>query len=91
MQFHNLFHFLGLRLHKHAQQEIQDYAQAIADLIAPIVPMAYAAWERHERYGVKLSREEAAVVGDLLQKHWEVLEPQLSKRDARIFKEKFDF
>lgn len=35
---HNLIHFLRLRLHKHAQWEIQEYARAIMDLIQPIVP-----------------------------------------------------
>lgn len=91
IDLHNLFHFLRLRTHHHAQKEIRDYAEVIANLIQPIVPMAFESWERHERYGVKLSRDEAAFVGDLLQKHWEVLAPQLSKRDARILAEKFDF
>lgn len=91
IDLHNLFHFLRLRTHHHAQKEIRDYAEAIAEMIKSIVPMAFESWERHERYGVKLSKEEAAFVGDLVQKHWEVLEPQLSKREARILKEKFDF
>jgi thymidylate synthase (FAD) len=91
IDLHNLFHFLRLRTHHHAQKEIRDYAEAIATLIQPIVPMAYEAWERHERYGVKLSREEVVFIGDLLKKHWEVLAPQLSKRDARILAEKFGF
>lgn len=91
IDLHNLFHFLRLRTHHHAQKEIRDYAEAIASMIQPIVPMAFEAWERHERYGVKLSREEAVFVGDLLKKHWDVLEPQLPKRDARILAEKFDF
>lgn len=91
IDLHNLFHFLRLRTHHHAQKEIRDYAEAMATLVQPIVPIAFESWERHERYGVKLSREEAGFVGELLQKHWEALEPQLSKRDARILKEKFAF
>lgn len=35
---HNLIHFLRLRLHKHAQWEIQEYARAIVKLIEPVVP-----------------------------------------------------
>jgi thymidylate synthase (FAD) len=41
----NLFHFLTLRLHSHAQYEIRVYAQAILDLIRPVVPVCVAAWE----------------------------------------------
>jgi len=36
---HNLLHFLRLRLHPHAQIEIQAYAQGLLDLITPIVPL----------------------------------------------------
>lgn len=35
---HNLIHFLRLRLHSHAQWEIQEYARAIVKLIEPVVP-----------------------------------------------------
>jgi thymidylate synthase (FAD) len=44
----NLFKFLDLRLHSHAQYEIRVYAEAVRDLIRPIVPTAVAAWERHQ-------------------------------------------
>jgi len=40
VDLHNLFHFLRLRLHNHAQYEIRVYAQAILELIEPIVPIA---------------------------------------------------
>jgi thymidylate synthase (FAD) len=42
----NLFHFLSLRSHEHAQYEIRVYAQAMHQLIKPVVPVACAAWER---------------------------------------------
>lgn len=45
VDLHNLFHFLGLRLHPHAQHEIRIYAQAMLDLIRPVVPISVAAWE----------------------------------------------
>lgn len=41
----NLFHFLELRLHEHAQYEIRVYAEAILELIKPIVPVAVAAFQ----------------------------------------------
>lgn len=43
----NLMHFLKLRLHSHAQYEIRVYAQAMLDLIEPIVPHAVAAFKEH--------------------------------------------
>lgn len=41
----NLFHFLSLRCDAHAQYEIRAYAEAMRDLIRPIVPVAVSAWE----------------------------------------------
>lgn len=41
----NLLHFLDLRCDAHAQHEIRVYADAIRELIRPIVPVATAAWE----------------------------------------------
>lgn len=45
VNLHNLFHFLGLRTHSHAQWEIRVYALAILELIRPICPIAVTAWE----------------------------------------------
>ena len=44
VDLHNLFHFLKLRLHEHSQFEIRVYAQAMLQLIDPIVPVAVAAF-----------------------------------------------
>lgn len=44
VNLHNLFHFLRLRLHEHAQYEVRVYAQAIVELIYPIVPMCTEAF-----------------------------------------------
>lgn len=45
VNLHNLFHFLGLRLHEHAQWEIRQYAQVLLKLITPIVPVAVEAFQ----------------------------------------------
>lgn len=47
VDLHNLFHFLRLRLHEHAQYEIRVYAEAMLNLIEPIVPVAVAAFREH--------------------------------------------
>lgn len=44
MNLHNLFHFLRLRLHEHAQYEIRVYAEAMVELMKPIVPIAMEAF-----------------------------------------------
>lgn len=48
VDLHNLFHFLRLRLHPHAQHEIRVYAAALLDLIQPIVPISVAAFEVYQ-------------------------------------------
>ena len=45
MNLHNLFGFLRERLHTHAQYEIRVYAEAMLELIEPIVPVAVAAFK----------------------------------------------
>lgn len=45
VDLHNLFHFLTLRCHSHAQYEIRVYAQAMLQLIEPIVPVAVATFK----------------------------------------------
>lgn len=44
VNLHNLFHFLRLRLHPHAQYEIRVYAEAMLKLIRPVVPVATKAF-----------------------------------------------
>ena len=41
----NLLKFLTLRCHSHAQYEIRVYAEAMRELIRPIVPVCVTAWE----------------------------------------------
>lgn len=44
VDLHNLMHFLKLRLHPHAQYEIRVYAEAMLNLIEPVVPHSIAAF-----------------------------------------------
>lgn len=45
----NLLKFLTLRSHDHAQYEIRVYAEAMLELIRPIVPVCVEAWEAERR------------------------------------------
>lgn len=47
VNLHNLFGFLSERMSEHAQYEIRVYAEAMFDLIAPIVPVAAMAFWVH--------------------------------------------
>lgn len=72
MDLHNLMHYLRLRIDSHAQEEIRVYAQAMLELIRPIVPMAIEAYEEHVLGAVKFSRTEM----DILKAMLEVFENQ---------------
>lgn len=45
VDLHNLFHFLRLRLDTHAQQEIREFGEAIANIVSDWVPLAWGAFE----------------------------------------------
>jgi thymidylate synthase (FAD) len=55
---HNIFHFLSLRMDAHAQQEIRDYANAMFELIRPIVPIAAEAFLDYQLESMHLTRLE---------------------------------
>ena len=49
VDLHNLMHFLRLRLHSHSQYEIRVYAEAMLQLIEPLVPHSVAAFKEHNK------------------------------------------
>ncbi|AXC49308.1 FAD-dependent thymidylate synthase [Paracoccus suum] len=59
---HNLFHFLRLRADPHAQFEIRVYAEAMAEITADWVPLAYAAFEDYRMGGAQLSAKGVKVL-----------------------------
>ncbi|MGN6625124.1 MAG: FAD-dependent thymidylate synthase [Tepidisphaeraceae bacterium] len=62
IDLHNLMHFLSLRMHSHAQQEIRDYATAMFELIKPIVPVATEAFMDYEHDAMHLTRLEVEAI-----------------------------
>ena len=62
MDLHNFFHFCQLRMDDHAQQEIQDYAKVMYDLVKPEVPIAAEAFEDYSLNSISLSRMEVDVI-----------------------------
>jgi thymidylate synthase (FAD) len=64
---HNLLRMLRLRLDEHAQQQIQDYAQAIYEFVQPLFPATFAAWDNYVRNAVKFSVSEQKMLRVILK------------------------
>lgn len=94
IDLHNLFHFLRLRIDAHAQYEIRVYAQAMADLIKPYVPMAYEAFEDYILKSQRFSRLERIALNALLQQRPTTVEELaaygLKGREATEFLDKLN-
>jgi thymidylate synthase (FAD) len=67
IDLHNLMHFLGLRLHPHAQYEIRVYGEAMAPLVKAVCPIAYEAFEDFRLNALFLSAQDVAGVKHLLR------------------------
>ena len=55
---HNIFNFLRLRMDSHAQVEIRSYANAMAEIVKQVCPVAWEAFEDYVLYAKKFSRME---------------------------------
>jgi len=62
IDLHNFFHFCKLRMDDHAQQEIQDYAKPMFEMVKPHFPIATEAFEDYTLDSVTLSRLEKNVL-----------------------------
>ncbi len=58
IDLHNLLHFLSLRMDKHAQKEIQEYANAMFNMVQEIAPVTAEAFIDYRLEGLHLSRLE---------------------------------
>jgi thymidylate synthase (FAD) len=63
----NLMHFMRLRCDSHAQYEIRVYADAIKELIQPLIPWSMEAWTDYLHNAERLSRMEVEVIRDMIQ------------------------
>jgi thymidylate synthase (FAD) len=92
IDLHNLFHFLRLRLDIHAQYEIQIYAEAMAQMVKTIVPLAYEAFEDYTLNSISFSGLENGVLKTMLVNSIptdeELKIAGLSTGEIREFKEK---
>lgn len=92
IDLHNLFHFLKLRIDPHAQYEIRVFAQAMADIVKEIVPVAYEAFEDYMLKSQRFSRLELkAIAAYMAERPTEVEDLErfgLKGREAREFLDK---
>ncbi|MFP4364806.1 MAG: FAD-dependent thymidylate synthase [Spirochaetia bacterium] len=85
IDLHNLFHFLKLRMHSHAQKEIRVYAEAIAEITKTVCPLAFESFEDHVLQGITLSGKERAALEAMLEnKPHSLSEKELLRLKAKI-------
>jgi len=64
IDLHNLMHYLRLRLEPGAQKEIRDYANAIYQLIQPLVPITMKAFVDFRMNAIQLSGPEIEAIAN---------------------------
>jgi thymidylate synthase (FAD) len=67
IDLHNLFHFIKLRAHPHAQKEIREYATILLTITKKVAPAACEAFENHTLGGISLSSREREAVQALYE------------------------
>lgn len=68
IDLHNFFHFVKLRADRHAQLEIQEFAQACYDLVKPLCPIACEAFEDYVQEALYLSRQEVTMLKKIISR-----------------------
>jgi thymidylate synthase (FAD) len=91
IDLHNLLHFLELRMDKHAQLEIRTYANAIAELIKPLFPVTWEAFEDYRLNSITLSYAEQHEIRKALHPNWTVCMKPLSSRERTELEEKMEW
>jgi thymidylate synthase (FAD) len=67
IDLHNLLNFVKLRAEKHAQLEIQEYANAVYDLVKPLVPICCEAFEDYVINAVTFSKPELDILRNAIK------------------------
>lgn len=90
IDLHNFFHFIKLRSDKHAQQEIQDYANVMYELAKPKFPLCCEAFEDYVRDAVTFSKHEMELIREVIWDGRGGLQEseQLGKRETKEFLDK---
>ncbi len=70
IDLHNLLHFLNLRMDKHAQKEIRDYADAIGEIVQSWLPDVWQAFLEYRLNAVTLSSKAFGALMDSLDNNF---------------------
>lgn len=94
IDLHNLLHFLSLRLDKHAQWEIQQYAIVMAEMVKAVCPVSYEAFEDYRMKSLFFTGPELGALRHLVTSATpsidNLIKQGLSKREASEFLIKFE-
>ncbi|RLG16111.1 FAD-dependent thymidylate synthase [Candidatus Pacearchaeota archaeon] len=82
MDLRNLFHFLKLRMDEHAQYEIRQYANTIANIVKKVTPLAWEAFEDYQLKSITLSGPEIDFIKKMMPKNL------VSEEDIKLFTDK---
>ena len=88
INLHNLMHYLHLRMGAGAQEEIRNYANKIYDLVAPLAPYTFEAFNDFRLKSVSFSGPEIKVLKKMMELKDIPEDCELSKGEVREFKEK---
>jgi thymidylate synthase (FAD) len=88
IDLHNLFHFLKLRMHPHAQLEIRRYAKVIFETVKKVAPIASEAFEEHVLGASSFSKSEMEALRGMLEGKANPLKGKARDRFEEKFREK---
>ena len=93
IDLHNLFHFLKLRLDKHAQYEIRVYAEIIADILKQCVPYSWEAFEDYILNAITFSEPELKILKKIINSNHKItgkicIDAGLGKSETKEFLDK---
>jgi len=86
IDLHNLFHFIQLRMHPHAQLEIRKYGEVLLSITEKVCPLATEAFKDFVLDSVHFSGPEKKALKALLQGE----EPDLKGKELTRFKAKLE-
>jgi len=81
---HNIFNFLRLRMDSHAQLEIRSYANAMAEIVKQLYPVAWQAFEDYQLNSMKLTALDITMIQ-------RILNPMFNADGSRGFLDEVDY
>ena len=93
IDLHNLFHFLSLRAHPHAQWEIRVYADRMLEIVEDWVPAAYGAFRDYRMGAAHFSSTELDLIKRALKgEEFDAMLPAsgMSFRERKEFRRKLE-